>query len=153
MPEHGATLMLTPILLTLVPVPPHLVGLVILILLVTGFLCVFNVILALIFRKKNLLEVLSYYLACLIELAICIFALLVYLGVISYRLPYQLPSGLPFNRAQMLAAIAIGIGLFPAAYWHRVNVSDLPGRIAQDAKAVNERSVQVRNGPPGEWMN
>jgi hypothetical protein len=141
------------IALTLIAVPPRLVGIVVVTLLITGFLCLLNIVLALIFRKKPLPEVLSYYIACGIELAICVFALLVSLGVISYKLPYQLPQGLPVNRAQILAAIAIGIGLFPAAYWHRVNVSDLPGRIAQDAKVINKRTVQIRNGPPGEWMN
>ncbi|HLZ58864.1 MAG TPA: hypothetical protein VKR06_18130 [Ktedonosporobacter sp.] len=138
---------------TLMVVPSRLVGIVIITLLITGFLCLLNIALAVIFRKKALPEVLSYYMACGIELTICVFALLVYLGVISYKLPYQLPPGLPINRAQILAAVAIGIGLFPAAYWHRVNVSDLPGRIAQDAKAVNERAGQVRHGPPGQWMN
>jgi hypothetical protein len=131
-----------------------LAGIITLTLWITGFLCLLNIALAIIFRQKHLLEVLSYYLVCAIELAIFVFALLVFLGIVSW-LPYHLPPGLPINRAQILAALAIGIGLFPAAYWHRVNVSDLPRRIAQDAKAVDERAaaVHVRRSGPGEWMN
>jgi hypothetical protein len=62
---------------------------------------------------------------------------------------------LPVDRAQVGAALAIGIGLFPAAYWHRINISDLPRRISEDAKAMNKRTagVRVRNSEPGEWMN
>lgn len=121
---------------------------------ITGFLCMLNIALAVIFRRKQMREVLSYYLACGIELVVFVVALLFHLGVISH-VPYHLPSGLPIDRAQIGAALAIGIGLFPAAYWHRTNVSELPGRIAQDAKTVNERggAVHVRKGSPGEWLN
>src|SRR5260370_32873548 len=117
----------------------------------TGFLCALNVALALIFRKRPKREVLSYGIACGVELAIFAFALLFYLGVIA-QVPYHLPPGLPFNRAQIGAALAIAIGLFPAAYWHRVNLSELPGRIAQDGKVMKHRNAGV-HVPPGEWMN
>jgi len=129
-------------------------GIVVLTLWVSGFLGLLNIALAIFFRKKQKREVLSYYAACGIEIAIFVFLLLVYLGIISH-VPYRFPQGLPFGRAQIGAALAIGVGLFPAAYWHRINVSDLPGRIAQDAKVIKEREggVHVRKSRPGEWMN
>lgn len=122
---------------------------------ITGFLGILNIALAIIFRKGTKREVISYYVACAVELAIFVFALLFRLRVIT-QVPYHLPPGLPIDRAQIGAALAVGIGLFPAAYWHRINVSDLPGRIAQDAKTMNVQGGGVRvreGGEPGEWMN
>jgi hypothetical protein len=121
---------------------------------ITSFLCLLNVALAVVFRQRLKWEVVSYWVACLIEAGGFTFALLLYLRVIS-QVPYHLPPGLPVDRAQVGAALAIGIGLFPAAYWHRINISDLPRRISEDAKAMNKRTagVRVRNSEPGEWMN
>ena len=50
------------------------------------------------------------------------------------------------------AALAFGIGLFPAAFWHRVNLSDLPKRIGEDGKAMKSGKGTVSKAP-GEWMN
>jgi hypothetical protein len=120
---------------------------------IAGFLCMLNVALAIIFRKNRLFEVVSYWISCIVELAIFMFALLFYLGTISH-IPYHLPPGLPVDRAQLGAALAIGIGLFPAAYWHRINVSELPKRIAKDAQVLKgQNAVQERKSTPGEWMN
>ncbi len=118
------------------------------------FLFLLNIGLAIFFRKRRLREVVSYYVACVFELAIFVFALLLHLNLIT-KVPYNLPPGLPFDRAQIGAALTIGIGLFPAAYWHRINVSELPKRIADDAKVIKERDggVRVRSNAPGEWMN
>lgn len=118
------------------------------------FLCLLNIGLAIVFRKRRLREMISYYIACTFELAIFVFALLLHLNLIT-KVPYNLPPGLPFDRAQIGAALTIGIGLFPAAYWHRINISELPKRIADDAKVIKERDggVRVRSDAPGEWMN
>ena len=118
------------------------------------FLCLLNVALAIVFRKRRMWELASYAGACVIELAVFVFALLLHLNLIT-KVPYHLPPGLPFDRAQLGAALTIAIGLFPAAYWHRINVSDLPKRIADDAKVIKERDagVRVRSDAPGEWMN
>jgi hypothetical protein len=121
---------------------------------VSLFLCLLNIALAIVFRKKQTWELVSYGLACIIELAIFVFALLLHLSLIT-KVPYNLPPGLPFDRAQIGAALTIAAGLFPAAYWHRINVSDLPKRIADDAKVIKDRDggVRVRSDAPGEWMN
>ena len=121
---------------------------------ITGFLCVLNGTLAVLFRKRSLKEVVSYYVVIVLELAIFVFALLFRLGVIT-SVPYHLPPGLQFNRAEIGATIAIALGLFPAAYWHRTSLSDLNARMARDAKVMKERDggVHVRTGAPGEWMN
>ena len=121
---------------------------------ISGFLCVLNIGLAIIFRQRTKRELLSYYAICLLELAIFVFALLIRLDVIT-QVPYHLPPGLSVNRAEIGAAIAIGLGLFPAAFWHRTNISDLPARLAEDAKVMQDRDggVRVRKGRPGEWMN
>lgn len=116
-----------------------------------GFLCLLNIGLAIFFRRNKRLEVSSYYAAFLIELALFITALLVLVGVISRSL-ILLPQGLPINQGEIGAALAIGLGLFPAAYWHRINVSELPKRITEDGKNM-KGNVQVRNSIPGEWMN
>jgi hypothetical protein len=127
---------------------------IIVILWMSGFLCVLNIALAVVFRKRPLKEVWSYYAACGVELALFVFALLLHFSIIPH-IPYHLPSNSPITRADIGAALALSIGLFPAAYWHRTNVSDLPGRIAQDAQTVKDRGggVHVRRSSPGEWMN
>jgi hypothetical protein len=118
------------------------------------FLCLLNVALAIVFRKRQTWELVSYGAACIIELAVFVFALLLHLSLIT-KVPYHLPPGLPFDRTQIGAALTIAVGLFPAAYWHRINVSDLPKRIADDAKVIKDRDggVRVRSDVPGEWMN
>lgn len=122
---------------------------------VTGFLCFLNIVLAIFFRKRNKEEVISYYTVCAIEMLIFAFAVLFYLGVITRsQIPYPLPPKLPINRAEIAAALAIGIGLFPAAYWHSINLSELPGRIAEDGKMLRNREGSIHiNRRPGEWMN
>jgi hypothetical protein len=121
---------------------------------ITGFLCLLNVALAIFYRRRQRKESLSYWAACVVEMAVFVFAALFQLKVISH-VPYHLPPGLPINRAELGAALAVGMGLFPAAYWHRINLSDLPTRIAQDAKVMkdHEGGVHVRKSAPGEWMN
>ncbi len=122
---------------------------------ITGFLCFLNIALALFFRKRHKKEVFSYYVVCAIEMAVFVFAILFYLGLITRsQIPYPLPPKLPVNRAEIAAALAIGIGLFPAAYWHSINLSELPRRIAEDGKALKNRAGGIRiNRKPGEWMN
>ncbi|MBA2396455.1 MAG: hypothetical protein H0V70_27330 [Ktedonobacteraceae bacterium] len=119
-----------------------------------GFLCLLNIALAIFFRRNPPLEIVSYVLVVGIELVIFILALMANIGTLS-RLPFYLPPSLPINQAEIVAALAIGIGLFPAAYWHRINVSELPKRIAEDGKTMKDRedSVHVRTGKPSEWMN
>lgn len=138
----------------LMAVTVNLMSMVALTLWITGFLCLLNVVLAIIYRKKDIKEIISYYVAGSIELIIFVFALLLSIGVIS-AIPYHLPPGLPVNSAEIGAALAFGIGLFPAAYWHRINLSELPKRIAEDKQVIKDRDggVQVRNSSPGEWMN
>lgn len=121
------------------------------VLWITGFLCLLNIGLAILFRKNKRAEVISYYAAFAFQFLLFIAALLTLLGVISGSF-FTLPGGLPFNQAEIGGALAIGIGLFPAAYWHRINVSELPKRIAEDGKTMNN-NVRVRNSLPGEWMN
>jgi hypothetical protein len=120
----------------------------------TGFLCLLNVALAVLYRARNRKEVISYYAACFFELAIFVFALLFFLGTITQsQIPYPLPPGLPINRAEMAAALAVGIGLFPAALWHRINLAELPKRIAADGKTMKQSAAGVRIKQPEEWMN
>ncbi len=122
---------------------------------ITGFLCILNVGLAIIYRQKQVKEVVSYYAAFAFELIIFVFALLLHIGVITH-VPFPLPPGLPFNRAEIGAALAIGIGLFPATFWHRTSFSEVGARIAEDAKTMDNRDGGVKIGrksAPGEWMN
>lgn len=121
---------------------------------ITGFLCVLNIGLAVFFRKRRLGEVVSYYAAFGFEFVVFILALLLAIKVIA-QVPFHLPPGLPISSPEIAAALAFGIGLFPAAYWHRVNISDLPKRIAEDAKTMKDRDggVHIRKSAPGEWMN
>jgi hypothetical protein len=130
------------------------VNLVLITLFVTGFLCLLNLGLAIVFRKNSRRELLSYYVVCVGELAIFLFALLFHLGVIAH-VPYHLPPGLPFDRAEIGATLAIGLGLFPAGYWHRMTFSELGTRMAEDAKTIRERDggVRIRENGPGAWMN
>jgi amino acid transporter len=122
---------------------------------IAGFLCLLNIALAFSFRKRHKKEVISYYAVCVIEMAIFAFALLFYFGAITRsQIPYPLPPNLPINRAEIAAALAIGIGLFPAAYWHSINLSELPSRIAEDGKTLRNRAGGIHiNKAPGEWMN
>ena len=121
---------------------------------ITGFLCLLNVVFAYIFRKKRMIEVASYLLVGFIELSIFLFTLMLLLGII-HAVPFHLPPHLPFDRAEMGAAIAIGIGLFPAGYWHRTSAAEIRARMAQDARIIKEHDggVHVRSNAPGEWMN
>ena len=128
--------------------------LVTLVIWVAAFLCLLNIFLAIIYRNKPLRERVTYYLACLFELVVFVLALLLTLHVTSVI--YHLPPGLPINQAEIGAALTIGIGLFPAAYWHRVNLAELPKRIAADSATMKdaEANVQIRkSSAPGEWMN
>lgn len=123
-------------------------------LVITGLLCILNAIFAVIFRKRNIVEILSYSIVGLLELGLFVFTLLLRLGILTH-IPFHLPRGLPFSRAEIGAAISIGIGLFPAAYWHRTTVPQVRERMAQDAHAMKEQhaNVRVRSNAPGEWMN
>ncbi|GCE11379.1 hypothetical protein [Tengunoibacter tsumagoiensis] len=124
-----------------------------LMLWITGFLCLLNIFLAFLYRGRKRGEVVSYYAAFAVELVIFVLALLLQLHITSIL--FHLPPGLPISQAEIGAALAIGIGLFPAAYWHRVNLSELPRRIAEDGQNLKkgEGAVKVRNTTPGEWMN
>jgi hypothetical protein len=123
-------------------------------LVITGSLCVLNAAFAVMFRKRRIIEILSYIAIGLLELGIFVFALLFRFGILTH-IPYDLPPGLPFNRAEIGAAIAIGIGLFPAAYWHHTSVSQVRERMAHDAHVLKQQDsgVHVRSNAPGEWMN
>ena len=121
---------------------------------VTGFLFLLNAAFAWIFRKRHTSEVLSFLAVGLVELAIFALLFALRLGILT-SVPYPLPPGLNFNRAEIGAALAIGIGLFPAAYWHRTSLSQWRERMARDAKALKEpdSGVHVHSHAPGEWMN
>jgi len=123
-------------------------------LIITGILCILNIAFTLVYRKRRRAEFLSYIAASLIESGLFVFTLFLRLGILTH-IPYHLPPHLPFNRAEIGAAIAIGIGLFPAAYWHRTSVSQVRERMAKDAQILKERDggVHVRSNAPGEWMN
>jgi len=121
---------------------------------ITGSLCLLNVGLAILYGARNKKEVFSYYAACLLELVAFVFALLFCLGMITQsQIPYPLPPGLSVNRAEIAAALAIGVGLFPAALWHRINLSELPRRIAEDGKTLKGNTAGVRVKRPEEWVN
>jgi len=121
---------------------------------ITGFLCLLNIAFVYAFRKRNRVEVVSYLVVALLELAIFLFAFLLRMNII-HTVPFHLPPHLSINRAEIGAAIAIGIGLFPVGYWHRTSAAGLRARMAQDAKVIKERDggVRVRSNAPGEWMN
>lgn len=123
-------------------------------LVVTGFLCILNSVFAYIFRKRTTGERLSYIVICVLELLIFVVTLTWRLGLL-HSIPFHLPQHLLFNRAEIAGAVAIGIGLFPAAYWHRTSMAQLRTRMQQDAQTMKQReaNVRVRNSVPGEWMN
>ena len=123
-------------------------------LVITASLCIANAVFAVIFRKRHIAEILSYIAASLVELIFFVFVLLLRLGILT-RIPYHLPPGLPFTRTEFGAAIALAIGLFPAAYWHRTSVSQVRKRMSHDAQVLKQRDsgVRVRSNAPGEWLN
>ena len=123
-------------------------------LIITGLLCILNIAFALVYRKRRRAELLSYIAAALIESGLFVFTLLLRLGILTH-IPYHLPPHLPFNRAEIGTAIATGLGLFPAAYWHRTSISQVRERMAKDAQVLKERDggVHIRSNAPGEWMN
>ena len=123
-------------------------------LIITGLLCILNIAFALVYRKRRRAELLSYIAAALIESGLFVFTLLLRLGILTH-IPYHLPPHLPFNRAEIGTAIATGLGLFPAAYWHRTSISQMRERMAKDAQVLKERDggVHIRSKAPGEWMN
>jgi hypothetical protein len=120
----------------------------------TSFLCLLNFAFAYAFRKKRAGEVLSYLAVGLLELLIFAFTLILRLGILR-GIPLRLPPHLPFNRAEIGATIAIAIGLFPAAYWHRTSASQIRAKMAEDARVIKEQDggVRIRSNAPGEWMN
>jgi len=123
-------------------------------LIITGILCILNIAFTLVYRKRRRAEFLSYIAASLIESGLFVFTLLLRLGILTH-IPFHLPPHLPFNRAEIGTAIAIGVGLFPAAYWHRISISQVRERMAKDAQVLKERDggVHIRSNAPGEWMN
>jgi hypothetical protein len=117
---------------------------------ISAFLFCLNVLLAIIYRKRRKAEVGSYYAVCVLEALVFVVALLVRVGVIT-SVPFHLPPGLPVDRIDIGAALAFGIGLFPAAFWNRVNLTELPKRIVQDGRDMKkDAGVKL---PPKEWMN
>ena len=121
---------------------------------ITGFLIVLNVVCAILFRRRRPLEIGFYVVAALVEASIFVVALLFRVGVLTH-LPYHLPPGLPFDLAEIGAAIAVGIGLFPFSFWHRTSANQIRARIAKDAQDMqrHQGTVRVRSNAPGEWMN
>jgi len=121
---------------------------------VAALLFLFNLALTIAFRKRRTAEIVSYVTAGLIELAIFVFVLLLQIGVLTH-VPLHLPPGLPVNRAEIGGTLALAIGLFPAAYWHRTTMSQLRQRMAEDARVIKSREggVRVRSNAPGEWLN
>ncbi|HEX6479924.1 MAG TPA: hypothetical protein VF043_13855 [Ktedonobacteraceae bacterium] len=123
-------------------------------LVLTIFLCALNGVLAVIFRHRRATEIITYAVAGVIELGSFVFTLMFRIGILRH-VPYHLPPGLPFNRAEIGATVTIAVGLFPAAYWHRTSVAQIRRRIAQDAEVMKQREggVHMRSNVPGEWMN
>ena len=123
-------------------------------LIITGLLCILNIVFAILYRKRRTAELLSYIASIVIEAGLFVFTLLLRLGILTH-IPFHLPPHLPFNRAEIGTAIAIGVGLFPAAYWHRTTISQMRERMAKDAQVLKERDggVHIRSNAPGEWMN
>jgi hypothetical protein len=128
--------------------------LMVVVLFVSAFLFLLNLALAIVSRKRRPVVLLSFSAASLIELAIFIFVLLLQIGVLTH-VPLTLPSGLPINRSEIGGTLALAIGLFPAAYWQRMSMSQLRQRMAEDAKVIKNREggVRIRSNAPGEWLN
>lgn len=147
----GAARMFTPHTLLDNPLTSTLVTVM---LFVTAFLFLLNAIFAIVFRKRRVIEVLSFIAAGLVELVVFGFVLVLRLGVLTH-VPLNLPPGLPINRAEIGATLALAIGLFPAAFWHRTSMSQLRQRMADDAKVIKNREggVRIRSNTPGEWLN
>ena len=124
------------------------------VLIATAFLFSLNFALAITSRKRRPAEVLSFVGAGLIEVAIFAFALLLRIGFLTH-VPFSLPAGLPIDRAEIGGTLALAIGLFPAAYWHRTSMSQIRQRMADDAKVIKNREggVRIRSNAPGEWLN
>ncbi len=120
----------------------------------TIFLCLLNMAFAFVFRKRGRGEVLSYITVGIIELAVFCFVLVLYLGKL-HSIPLRLPAHLPVTRTEIGAALAVGIGLFPAAYWHRTSAAQIRTKMVEDAKIIKEQDggVRVREHAPGEWLN
>jgi len=121
---------------------------------VTIFLCLLNMAFAFVFRKRGRSEVLSYITVGIIELAVFCFVLMLHLGKL-HSIPLRLPAHLPVTRTEIGATLAIGIGLLPAAYWHRTSATQIRAKMAADAKIIKEQDggVRVRSHAPGEWLN
>lgn len=121
---------------------------------VAAFLFLLNFALAFASRKRRAIVILSFVAAGLIELAIFAFVLLLRIGFLTH-VPLALPSGLPFNRSEIGGTLALAIGLFPAAYWQRMSMSQLRERMAEDARVIKNREggVRIRSNGPGEWLN
>ena len=120
---------------------------------ITGFLCILNISFAVAFRKRHIKEILSYLGAGLLELVIFAVVLALRLRILT-TIPYHLPPGLPFNRAEIGAALAVGIGLLPAAYWHRASATQLRVRMAEDAKVIKgHNGVHIHANASEDWMN
>lgn len=122
-------------------------------LFATVFLAILNIAFAIAFRKRRFIQVLSFIIAGLLELSIFAFLLALRLSLLTH-IPFNLPVGLPIDRAEIGGAIALAIGLFPAAYWQRMSMSQLRQRMAEDAKVIKNRDgVRIRSNAPGEWLN
>lgn len=119
---------------------------------VTALLFLLNAVCVYVFRKRHKTEMVSYLAAGLVELALFVFTLLFFLGVLKH-IPWHLPPGLPFNRAELGATIAVAIGLFPVAYWHRTSMRQWQERIQKDTQTMQKHEAGVRVRAPGEWMN
>src|SRR5215469_8610752 len=78
-------------------------------LFITAFLFILNAAFAIAFRKRRFLEVLSFIIACLLELGIFSFLLILNLRLLTH-IPLNLPPGLPINRAEIGSTIALAIG-------------------------------------------
>ena len=121
---------------------------------ITGFLVLLNIVCAILFRRRRSLELSFYVAAAVLELGIFVLALLFHLDVLT-NLPYHLPPGLPFDLAEIGAAVAVGLGLFPVSFWHRTSAARIRARIAKDTQDMQQHqgTVRVRSSAPGEWMN
>ena len=122
---------------------------------ITIFLCLLNAVFTFAFRKRSKREVFSYIVVSVIELIAFAFVLILRLRLL--HIPLRFPDHLPVTRTEIGAALAVGIGLFPAAYWHRTSAAQIRARMAQDAKVIKEQDGGVRvrssNSVPGEWLN